>query len=193
MQWWRESSSITQTSCARARGGFWPTSSFRFKVCEFHSLIGLEYKHLANFLSKKNANINIQNTENRCFGYAIAAAHVPPLVHGDNPYRVGIYSHLFQDKVLEQVNYPVEVADLPAMEDRLRVGINASHSSTTSSSRVTRSMRGRRCLRGFSTCSTGIRITPELKTGAASGQTFRASTPVTGAAAPWATSVRNSS
>ena len=98
--------------------------SFRFKVCEFLPLVWRAYKELLTFLAKKKAIVNIQNTDNRCFGYAMASARAPPLVHVEHAYRPGNYNHLFTEYGLDQLNYPVEHADFPAIEDKLGVGIN---------------------------------------------------------------------
>ena len=51
--------------------------TFRFKVCEFLPLVGREYKQLPTFLGKKKAIVNVHNTDNRCFGYAMASARAP--------------------------------------------------------------------------------------------------------------------
>ena len=71
--------------------------SFRFKVSEFLPLAGREYKQLPTFLAKKKAIVNVQNTDNRCFGYAIASARASALGDvGEHSYRPQNYNHLFQ-------------------------------------------------------------------------------------------------
>ena len=47
--------------------------TFRYKVCEFLPLVGREYKQLPKFLLEK-AIIKVRNSENKCFGDAIASA-----------------------------------------------------------------------------------------------------------------------
>ena len=42
----------------------------------------------------------------------------------DNPYRPYQYNRVFKTYNLDQLQYPVEVADIPAIEDKLGVGIN---------------------------------------------------------------------
>ena len=98
--------------------------SFRFNVCEYLPLVGREFKQVPTFLAQKKAIVNIQNTDNRCFGYAMASALAPPFVHGEHAYRPGNYNYLFREKGLDQLTYRVEVASIPAIEDRLGVGIN---------------------------------------------------------------------
>ena len=83
--------------------------SFRFKVCEYLPLVGRAYKELPIFLAKKKAIVNVQNTDNRCFGYGMASARAPPLHHTEQVYRTGNYSHLIREYGLDQLNYPVEV------------------------------------------------------------------------------------
>ena len=97
--------------------------SFRFKVCEFLPLVRRAYKELPTFLAKKHAIVNVQITDNRCFGYAMAS-RAAPVVHGEHAYRPRTYNHLFREYGLDQLNYPVEVADIPTIEDKLGVGIN---------------------------------------------------------------------
>ena len=69
--------------------------TFRFKVCEFLPPVGREYKQVPNFLAKKKAIFNVQNTDNRCFGYAMSSARAAPLDYKEDLYRPGNYSHLF--------------------------------------------------------------------------------------------------
>ena len=100
------------------------SSDLRFKVCEYLPLVGREFKQLPTFLAQKKAIVNIQNTDNRCFGHAMVSALAPPLVHGEHAYRPENYNYLFQEKGLDQLTYPVEVASIPTIEDKLGIGIN---------------------------------------------------------------------
>ena len=52
----------------------------------------------------------------------MASARAPPLDRQEQPYQRGNYSHQFREYGLDQIHYPVEVADIPAIEDRLGVG-----------------------------------------------------------------------
>ena len=99
--------------------------AFRYKVCEFLPLVGREYKQLPTFLAKKKAIINVRNTDNRCFGYAMASARASALgAMEDHVDRAVNYHHLSREYGLDQLHYPVEVDDIPAIEDKLGVGIN---------------------------------------------------------------------
>ena len=95
--------------------------SFRFKVCEYLPLVGREFKQLPTFLAQKKAIVNVQNTDNRCFGYAIASALAKLKKNKERPQN---YNQLFQTFKLNQIQYHVEVADIPAIEIKLGVGIN---------------------------------------------------------------------
>ena len=48
--------------------------TLRFKVCHFLPLVGPEYKQLLTVLAKKKGSLKVPNKDNRCFGYAFAAA-----------------------------------------------------------------------------------------------------------------------
>ena len=74
--------------------------SVRFKVCEFLPLVGLAHKELPTFLAKKKSILNVQNTDNRCFGYAMASARANI---DDNPHRPYQYNRLFQIYKLDQI------------------------------------------------------------------------------------------
>ena len=74
-------------------------------------------------MAKKTAIVNVQNNDNRCFGYAIAAA---PANIAVNIQRTLHYNHLFKTFKIDLINYPVEVSDVPAIEVRLEIGINVS-------------------------------------------------------------------
>jgi len=93
---------------------------FRFKVCEFNPL-ARSYLPLPKFLRNKGAIVNIQNTDNRCFGYSIIAAMQEVEENAQRPIQ---YEHLFAQYELDEIDYPVGIADIPAIEDSLEVRIN---------------------------------------------------------------------
>ena len=95
--------------------------AFGYKVCEFLALGGRLYQDLPKFLLEKNAIINVKNNGNLCFLYAVARALTKLPEH---VYLAGNYSYLFQKYGLGQINYPVGVADVPAIEVMLKMGIN---------------------------------------------------------------------
>ena len=70
-------------------------------VSQFHPLSGRRYKALPQFLKNKRAIINVENKDNRCFGYAILAALVSkenpaPRSLKNNPSRPSLYQKSFQ-------------------------------------------------------------------------------------------------
>ena len=162
--------------------------SFRFKVCEYLPLVGREYKQLPIFLARKKSIINVQNTDNRCFGYAMASALAPPLDHHEHANRPCNYNYLFREKGLDQLTYPVEVASIPAIEDKLGVGINVYSFFDDEGKGRYPLYATEKVLRGRSTCSTGMSITPGSKTSGASWPISRVTTHCTGVAAVWGTS-----
>ena len=68
------------------------------RVIEYVPLAGLKYRKLPTFLAKKHAIINVNNTDNRCFGYALLSALHP---HDKNPQRSQWYEPLFAKEGLE--------------------------------------------------------------------------------------------
>ena len=95
--------------------------SFQYKVSEFLPLVGREYKQLPTFLAKKYPIVNVQNTDNRCLGYAIASARANIV---ENPQRTGHYNHHLHTFKLDQIQYPVEVLDICQLMTRWRWVVN---------------------------------------------------------------------
>ena len=118
----------------------------------------------------------------------MVSARAPPLDHTEHVYRPGNYSHLFGEYGLDQPIYPVEVADIPAIEDKLGVGINIYSFFDDEG-------KGRYPL--YATEKVFERTvdllywdehTPGLKTSGGSWPTSQGTTLYTGAAAAWDTS-----
>ena len=95
--------------------------NFRFKITEFKPLLGRGHKELPAFLKRKRAIINVKNTDNRCFGYALLSALETIHPHAE---RAENYIGLFHEYELDTIQYPVEVPDIPDHEDLLHVNIN---------------------------------------------------------------------
>ena len=98
-------------------------------VSQFHPLSGRRYKALPEFLKKKRAIINVENKDNRCFGYAILAALVlqeKPVSKAlkANPSRPSLYQKSFQKYGLYDIEYPVEPERMLEMENKLNLKIN---------------------------------------------------------------------
>ena len=85
-------------------------------------LAGSAYVELPPFLGSKKAIVNVKNTDNRCFGYALLSALHPQALHVD---RASKYDPLFhQHENIASLNYPVMIEDLPEVERTLQIPIN---------------------------------------------------------------------
>ena len=71
-----------------------------------HRILGNRYHPLPKFLSDKTCIVNVQNNDDRCFGYAIASALFPAEDHVDRPSK---YAKYFKQLGLHNIHYPVEV------------------------------------------------------------------------------------
>ena len=56
-----------------------------------------------------------------CFGYAVLSALESAERHASRPHQ---YDQYFQTYGLQGIRYPVEIADIPAIEELLQVRIN---------------------------------------------------------------------
>ena len=57
--------------------------NFRFKITEFNPLSGRGYQELPEFLARKRAKVNVNNSYWRCFGYAVLSAIERVPIHPD--------------------------------------------------------------------------------------------------------------
>ena len=81
------------------------------------------FVELPKFLSNKHCIINVQNSDNRCFGYAVLAA----MRSRDNlaiPQRPNHYNAYFAKYGLDTLRYPVDIADITDIEKKLSIAIN---------------------------------------------------------------------
>ncbi|KAF0147428.1 MAG: hypothetical protein FD143_3066 [Ignavibacteria bacterium] len=82
---------------------------------------GSSYHILPEFLEKKKAIVNVINTDNRCFGYAILSALYPKQTHPNRPTN---YDHLFEKHHLNNLPYPIQPISIPEIEESLKITIN---------------------------------------------------------------------
>ena len=82
---------------------------------------GSQFKELPNKLARKKAIINVQNKDNRCFGYAILSA-IQDISR--KPQRPLQYDHLFKKYGLNTIEYPVKPESIPQLELHLNISIN---------------------------------------------------------------------
>ena len=78
---------------------------------------------LPPFLARKNAILNVQNLDNRGFGYAILSAMHPP--KSGPAYRPSRYNLLFEKHPeIASLSYPIDVENLAEVEQLLKIPIN---------------------------------------------------------------------
>ena len=82
------------------------------------------YKELPTYLKLKRCIVNVQNTDNRCFGYSILAFLHRPAGEHANPNRPNQYDRYFAQHALDQINYPVAPGDIPAIEEQINLNIS---------------------------------------------------------------------
>jgi len=76
------------------------------------------YKLLQRYLK---AIVNVQNQDNRCFGFAILSA-LHPGAH--DPQKPCYYYRHFAEHGLDQLQYPVSPDQVPQLEEKLTLRIN---------------------------------------------------------------------
>ena len=86
------------------------------------SHVGRSFVELPPFLALKKAIVNVQNTDNRCFAYAILSALHPAMTHSN---RVTSYDRFFQQHPkLSRIEYPVEIVQLESVERETEIAVN---------------------------------------------------------------------
>ena len=90
-------------------------------LSKFNPLSGETFKELPQFLKSKHAIINIQNTDNRCFGYSLLA-HLHPVKK--NAHLPVFYNKFFKEHGLDNIQYPVAIESIPKIEEQLKISIN---------------------------------------------------------------------
>ena len=84
-----------------------------------------DFRLLPKFLQSKRAILNPMNNDHCSFGYAIVLFYHP----GEWKYRFKSlnsekWKQRFSKYKLNQINYPVQIGDIPAIEDQLNLRIN---------------------------------------------------------------------
>ena len=96
--------------------------SLNLNVVRFAPLAGSAYSPLPKFLQNKKAIVNVQNDDDRCFGFAIASA-LHPVDNNVIIDQKSIYNILKMEG-LNDIEYPVNPIDIPQLEQRLNISIN---------------------------------------------------------------------
>ena len=92
-------------------------------MVKFNS-IGAAFAPLPKFLANKKAIVNVRNSNNRCFGYAVLSALKDPLP-GHMKNQANSYKEIdFQTNGLADINYPIPVEAVPDLEEKLQMSIN---------------------------------------------------------------------
>ena len=98
---------------------------FILKMVKYAPLEGREWQFFPEFLSKKEAIINIRNTDERCFGYSLLyflERKQLPEMHCE---RASLYTNqMFQRHHLDALPYPISPNDVHLYEDQLQLNIN---------------------------------------------------------------------
>ena len=74
-------------------------------VARYATTRGGIYKELPQFLALNKCVLNVKNTDNRCFGYSIAASR---LLFQGSRNRPTLYDKYFRNLLLDRIQYPVE-------------------------------------------------------------------------------------
>ena len=90
-------------------------------VSQHVPLAGSAYQSLPKFILDKQAVVNVKNEDDRCFGYAVLSMLHPNPIHAE---RVSHYNNSFHSRNLHQLNYPIELRNVPNVEDVIQMNVN---------------------------------------------------------------------
>ena len=96
--------------------------SLDYRISKYSPLAAAGYKPLPVKLANKKAIINVRNSDNRCFAYARLCGTSPQLVrHAERPNQ---YTDYFPKYGLDKLQYPIEPAEIPNLEKKLKLRLN---------------------------------------------------------------------
>lgn len=93
-------------------------------VGQYNALAGSSFVELPESLKRKQAVINVKNTDNRCFGYAILSALWSHKAYEKNKGEPKQYDKYFLRERLADLEYPVRIEDLENVERQIGKSIN---------------------------------------------------------------------
>ena len=96
---------------------------FTLKMVKYAPLEGRGWQPLPEFLSKKKAIINIHNTDERCFGYALLYFLEPPLDQKHANLESFYTRGMFHRNRLDTLPYPISPNDVHLYEELLQMNI----------------------------------------------------------------------
>ena len=95
--------------------------SLNLNAVRFAFLSGSAWSSLFQFLQNKKAIMDVQNEDDRCFGYAIASALHPINSNAQRPQK---YLDYFEETGLNDIENFVNPVDIPNLKERLNISIN---------------------------------------------------------------------
>ena len=90
-------------------------------AAEHLPLPGSTFHELPLFLLNKKCVVNVKNSDNRCFGYALLASLEPSPHNQNNPRS---YNQHFSKHNLDTLPYPIKLGDIAAIDAYLPYAIN---------------------------------------------------------------------
>jgi len=96
----------------------------KITVGSFNPLRGAAYVELPPRVRAKKAVINVKNTDERCFGYAILACKYAHQVQKKTANDPKHYTKYFAAEGLNQIRYPVAISELSEVELTLNIAFN---------------------------------------------------------------------
>ena len=98
---------------------------FTLKMAKYAPLEGWGWNPLPEFLAKKEAIINIQNNDERCFGYALLYFLERANLRKANCFRATLYNdNMFRRHHLDTLPYTISPNNVHLYEDQLQMNIN---------------------------------------------------------------------
>lgn len=107
----------------RAQSGLTMRSIKSVFLCasKHQPLVGRGTKPLPHLLKDSKSIVNVDNKDDRCFGYALLSALHP---QEQNCNRARKYDIFFTEHGLDDIDYPVSPDEVPGLEDQLQINVN---------------------------------------------------------------------
>ena len=122
----KASESLTQQviNCEHLKGSGFSLQSITnlvLQINKYDPLKGSSYIELPKWLANKKAIINVKNTDNECFKWAILSCLYPM---NKNSERVTKYKTLIDELVFTGIDFPVKLNDIPKFEKLNNISVN---------------------------------------------------------------------
>ena len=92
-----------------------------FNIARYQPIYGSFYIDLPQKIKRKQAIINVKNTDNKCFQWAILAALHPVKVHAE---RVGNYIKFEKELDFDGIEFPVTIDKISRFEKRNNIAVS---------------------------------------------------------------------